>query len=110
MKVHLIKRQTVEDYTVQHARSRSPFALWLTAVKYADWNTPADIQQTFGAADLLGNGSNRVVFDIGGNNYRLIASYSFGQHQIHLFICWLGTHAEYDKLCAKNQQYTVTLY
>ena len=54
MKVHLIKRQTVEDYAVQHARSRSSFALWLTAVKYADWNTPADIQQTFGAADLLG--------------------------------------------------------
>ena len=110
MKVHLIKRQTIEDYAARHARSRSSFALWLTAVKYADWNTPVDIQQTFGTADLLGNGSNRVVFDIGGNNYRLIASYSFGQHQVHLFVCWLGTHAEYDKSCAKNHQYTVTLY
>jgi mRNA-degrading endonuclease HigB of HigAB toxin-antitoxin module len=54
MKVHLIKRQTAEDYAAGHARSRSAFALWLTALKYADWNTPADIQRTFGAADLLG--------------------------------------------------------
>ncbi len=110
MKVHLIKRQTVEDFAARHACGRAAFALWLTAVKYADWNTPADIQQTFGTADLLGNGSNRVVFDIGGNNYRLIASYAFGEWQVHLFVCWLGTHAEYDKLCAKNQQYTVNLY
>ena len=110
MKVHLIKRQTVEDYAAGHARSRSVFALWLTALKYADWNTPADIQRTFGAADLLGNGSNRVVFDISGNHYRLIARYAFGAQQVHLFVCWLGTHAEYDKLCAKNNQYTISAY
>ncbi|AMR26954.1 hypothetical protein A0257_07425 [Hymenobacter psoromatis] len=109
MKVHLIKRQTVEAYATRHARNRS-FTLWLTAVKYADWNTPADIQQTFGSADLLGNGSNRVVLDIGGNHYRLIARYVFGERQVHLFVCWVGTHAEYDKLCAKSEQYTVNLY
>lgn len=109
MKVHLIKRQTVETYATTHARSRS-FALWLTAVKYADWNTPADIQQTFNSADLLGNGSNRVVFDIGGNYYRLIARYVFGERQVHLFVCWAGTHAGYDKLCAKGEQYTSNLY
>ncbi|WP_151089162.1 type II toxin-antitoxin system HigB family toxin [Hymenobacter baengnokdamensis] len=109
MKVHLIKRQTVEDYAAHHARVRS-FTLWLTAVKYAEWNTPADIQQTFGSADLLGNGSSRVVFDIGGNHHRLIARYVFGKQQVHLFVCWVGTHAEYDKLCAKGEQYTVNLY
>ena len=109
MKVHLIKRQTVEVYAARHARARS-FALWLTAVKYADWRTPADIQQTFGSADLLGNGSSRVVFDIGGNHYRLIARYVFGERQAHLFVCWVSTHAEYDKLCAKGEQYTVNLY
>ena len=109
MEVHLIKRQTVEAYATSHARSRS-FALWLTAVKYADWNTPADIQRTFGSADLLGNGSSRVVFNIGGNHYRLIGRYVFGERQVHLFVCWVGTHAEYDKLCAKGEQYTVNLY
>ena len=107
MRIHLIKKQTIEDYVLKQARSKTSFGIWLTTLKYADWQEPGDIKQTYGSADLLGNGSNRVVFDIGGNNYRMICKYSFGEKQVHLFICWLGTHAEYDKLCAANEQYTV---
>lgn len=110
MKIHLIKKQTIEDFVVRNARSMSSFGLWLTAVKFADWNQPADIKKTFNSADLLGNNSNRVVFDIGGNNYRMICKYSFGEKQAHLFICWIGTHAEYDELCNKNQQYTINVF
>jgi mRNA interferase HigB len=68
MKVHLIKRQTIEDFVKANVQSRSPFEVWLEKIKYAAWKHPADIQATFGSADLLGNSSNRVVFDIGGNN------------------------------------------
>ena len=110
MKVHLIRKETIESFAAYNVQSTPSFAVWLTAIKYADWVTPADIKQTFGSADLLGNGSNRVVFDIAGNNYRMICKYAFGDRQIHLFICWIGTHAEYDKLCYKNEQYTVTKY
>ena len=110
MKVHLIRKETIESYVVSNARSKPSFAIWLTSIKYADWNAPSDIKQTFGAADLLGNGSSRVVFDIGGNNYRMICKYVFGDKQVHLFICWIGIHAEYDKLCDKNEQYTITNY
>ena len=52
----------------RHARRRSSFALWLAAVKYSNWNTPANFPQTFGAADWLVIGTSRVVFDIGGDN------------------------------------------
>ena len=110
MKIHLIKKQTIEEFVAKNARSRSSFSLWLTAVKFADWNQPTDIQHTFGSADLLGNSFNRVVFDIGGNNYRMICKYSFGDKQVHLFICWIGTHAQYDELCNKSQQYIVNIY
>lgn len=110
VKVHLIKRQTIEAFALANARSRVSLALWLTAVKYADWNQAADIQATFGAADLLGKGTSRVVFNIGGNNYRMICKYAFGQKQVHLFVCWIGIHAEYDKLCNDNKQYTVNIY
>lgn len=110
MKVHLIRKETIESFVAANARSKSSFATWLTAIKYADWNAPSDIKQTFGAADLLGNGSNRVVFDIGGNNYRMICKYVFGDKQVHLFICWIGIHAEYDKLCNNHEQYTITNY
>jgi mRNA interferase HigB len=107
MKVHLIKKQTIEDYVVGQARSRSSFAVWLTALKNADWNEPGDIKRTFGSADLLGAGSNRVIFDVGGNNYRMICKYAFGEKQVHLFVLWIGTHTEYDQLCKKDGQYTV---
>ena len=110
MKVHLIRKETIEAYATANARSRSSFTEWLNKLKYADWSKPTDIQTTFGTADLLGKSSNRVVFDIGGNNYRMICKYVFGERQVHLFVCWIGTHAAYDKLCNKNEQYTVNIY
>jgi mRNA interferase HigB len=110
MKVHLIKKQTIEDYSLKNAGSKSSFEEWLEKLKHADWNQPNDMRATFGTADLLGKSSNRVVFDIGGNNYRMICKYAFGDNQVHLFICWIGTHAEYDALNDKNEQYTASVY
>ena len=110
MKVHLVKKQTIESYAKDHARSRSSFMLWLSVVKSVDWNNPEDILETFGAADLLGKGCDRVVFNICGNNYRMICHYVFGEKKAHLFICWVGTHAEYTELCNDNRQYTVSYF
>jgi mRNA interferase HigB len=110
MKVHLIKEQTIRYYVVSHAPCRSSFDNWLTSAKYADWAIPEDIQQTFGSADLLGDGSDRVVFNIGGNNYRMICKYFFGTTLVHLSVYWIGTHAEYDELCENGEQYTVKAY
>ncbi len=110
MKLRQIKRQTIEEFSAENSQSKKPFAFWLTAIKYANWNSPEDIQSTFGTADLLGNGSNRVVFNIGGNNYRMICKFHFGEKQVHLYVCWIGTHGEYSKLCNNNEQYTVSDY
>jgi len=110
MKVHLIRKETIESYVGGNARSRSSFAEWLTKLKHADWERPVDMRSTFGTADLLGKGSSRVVFDIGGNNYRMICKYAFGDREVHLFICWMGTHTEYDELCSDNEQYTTSNY
>ena len=110
MKVHLIRKETVEDFAKHNSKSRVPFKEWLTKIKYADWKNPNDIQDTFPSTDLLGSGSNRAVFDIGGNNYRMICKYAFGDRMVHLFICWIGTHAEYDVLCDDDEQYTVSIY
>lgn len=110
MKVHLIRKETIESYCGGNAQSRIAFSLWLSLIKVADWEHASDILATFRSADLLGNGTSRVVFDIGGNKYRMICKYAFSRKQVHLFICWIGTHAEYDKLCTKNEQYTVNLY
>jgi mRNA interferase HigB len=110
MRVHLIRRESVELFTIINAQSRGAFEEWLEKIRYADWSMSADIQGTFPSADLLGKSSSRVVFDIGGNKYRMIAKYAFGIKQIHLFICWIGTHADYTKLCRLHEQYTIHIY
>jgi len=110
MKIHLVKEKTVRKYALANARSRSSLRLWLAKLQKADWVEPDDILQIFATADLLGNGSNRVVFDIGGNNYRMICKYWFAVTRVHLYVKWLGTHAEYTHLCAENLQYTVEDY
>lgn len=86
MKVHLIKKQSIEDYVLENARSRTSFETWLSIIKRVDWNEPKDIISTFNRSDILGKGSARVVFNIGGNNFRLICKYHFGQSRIHLFV------------------------
>ena len=110
MRVHLIRKETIEDYARSNAQSKTPFSIWLTAIKFADWNNPEDIKETFAVADIVGEGTNRVIFNIGGNNYRMICKYAFGEKQVHLFVLWIGTHAEYDKLCKKGEQYTINMF
>ncbi len=110
MKVRLIKRKSIEDFTIQNARSRSSFSVWLTLLKHADWEEAGDITKTFGSADLLGNGTSRVVFDVAGNKYRMICKYHFGTTRIHLYVKWIGTHAAYTELCDKNEQYTISIF
>jgi len=110
MRVHLIKQQTIKEFADTHPRSKSSLHGWLAKVKYADWTVPDDIKATFATADLLLNGTNRVVFDIGGNNFRLICKYAFGKKSVHLFVCWIGSHKEYDRVCADEMQYVINDY
>ena len=107
MKVHLIKKDTIEQYMISQARSRVSFEDWLEKIKRADWLKPDDIKSTFNSADLLGNGCDRVEFNIAGNNIRLIAKYWFGTAKAHLYVKWIGTHAEYTALCREKMQYSV---
>ncbi|WP_053406237.1 type II toxin-antitoxin system HigB family toxin [Persicobacter sp. CCB-QB2] len=107
MRVHLIKRQTVEDYMRSNASSKAAFEAWLMAIRYADWYQPQDILCTFNSVDILGKGSDRVIFNIGGNSHRMICKYLFGR-KVHLFVKWIGTHAEYDKICKRGLQYSIS--
>jgi mRNA interferase HigB len=107
MKIHLVKKQTIINYALNNAQSRELLDTWLGDIKKANWNKPEDIWQKFGSADLLGNGTDRVVFDVGGNRYRIICQYFFGENEVHLFVRWIGTHTHYSKLCSEGRQYTI---
>lgn len=110
MRVRLIKKQSILDFVEKHPASGPAFSSWMELVKHADWAMPGDVLKTFGSADILGNGSSRIIFNIGGNNYRMICSTRFGQQGVTLFIAWIGTHAAYSKLCRTGNQYTINNY
>ena len=110
MKAHLIKKKTIVAFIRKNPQSNAPFIAWFSTIKRVNWNVPFDIISTFNSADILGKGSERVVFNIGGNKYRMICRYHFGMYKVHVFIKWIETHAEYTKLCLERKQYTVDDY
>lgn len=68
-------------------------------LKYVDWNKPSDILMTFNHADIVNcEPLNRVVINVGGNKYRLVCGYYFGKKIVQLFVKFVGTHKEYDKI------------
>lgn len=110
MKIHLIRKETLEDFARENPMSRNSLEDFISKVKYADWSIPQDILYTFSDADILGKGSCRVIFNINGNRYRMICKYFFGKSQVHLFICWIGLHHEYDAICALSRQFDISKY
>ncbi|MCY3873063.1 MAG: type II toxin-antitoxin system HigB family toxin [Rhodobacteraceae bacterium] len=62
----------------------------------ADWSSPSDVKAAYRTASVVGN--HRVVFDIGGNKYRLVVRIDY-EHRI-VFVRFVGTHAEYDRINA----------
>jgi len=74
---------------------------WLNEVKYSDWNNSGDLKRHFKHASILS--SKRVVFNIKGNEYRLIVDIEYKLKIV--FIVWFGTHAEYDRIDAKEISY-----
>ena len=110
MKVHLIKKQSIDDFISKNNQSKGAFEIWYSIVKKADWSKSGDIISTFNSADILGQGTRRVVFNIGGNKYRIICKYFFGERKVHLFVKWIGTHAQYNKLCNSGKQFEINNY
>ena len=94
MKIHLIKEKTIHEYVQNHMNVKSSFINWIEMVKTVDWEVINDMKKTFNSADILGQSCDRIVFNIGGNNSRIICSYFFGKKKVHLYINWIGTHAD----------------
>jgi len=74
---------------------------WIYEVRYSDWNNAKELKSKYGNASILN--AKRVVFNIKGNEYRLIADIEFKLKIV--FIVWFGTHSEYDKIDAKTINY-----
>lgn len=79
---------------------------WFVSVKTASWKSSAELKSQYRAASILS--ADRVVFNIKGNGYRLIVAVDYLRQFV--FIKWLGTHAEYDRIDAKSVEYSEERY
>jgi mRNA interferase HigB len=98
--MHIIKRKTLIEFYEQPNRrdAKQPLEAWYNEAKNANWESPADIKTHYRSASILKN--NRVVFNIAGNKYRLIVRINY--HSKTVFIRFIGTHPEYDKIDAEG--------
>lgn len=96
--MRVIARGTLRDFYEKHAASKAPLAAWFHEVAQAVWHGPQDIKNRFPSVDILPG--NRVVFNIKGNAYRLIVKIHYNTGIV--FIRFVGTHADYDKIDATH--------
>jgi mRNA interferase HigB len=81
-----------------HRDAEQPLRAWFAEARRAVWRTPADIKRAHRNASFVGN--DRVVFNIGGNKYRLVVAVNCSAQLV--FIRFVGTHAEYDDIDAED--------
>lgn len=98
--MRVIARKTLRRFWEQPGQedAEQPLRAWFAEARKALWNTPADVKEHYRSASILKGG--RVVFNIGGNKYRLVVAIRY-QAQI-VFIRFVGTHSEYDRINAKE--------
>ena len=83
-----------EEYAEKHPESKIALQDWVSTIKKSDWECFADIKKTYNSVDNVGN--QRYVFNIKGNNYRLVVVIKFTIKFV--YIRFIGTHKEYDKI------------
>ena len=94
--MRIIARSTLRAFWERHADVEQPLKAWFHDVSRMEWKSPADIKKVYANASILPN--NRVVFNIKGNDYRLIVHVRYDVGIV--FIRFVGTHQEYDKVDA----------
>jgi mRNA interferase HigB len=96
--MRIVTHKSIENFYKKHTNSKSALEEWYTKANKAEWNNFAEMKSTFKSVDAVGN--NRFVFNVKGNDYRLVAIVLF-QIKI-IYIRFIGTHAEYDKIDCEN--------
>ncbi len=92
----VISRRAIREFSDEHQRAAAPLNAWYKAVSTRTYTNFPELKQTFNSVDLVHvKGRALYVFDIGGNNYRVVAAIHFNRQR--LYIRFILTHAEYDK-------------
>ena len=94
----IISVKTLRDFWAENPDAEQPLKAWVDEATKADWKTPAEIKDQYRSASILKN--KRVVFNIKGNDYRLIVAVAYLRGWV--FVKFIGSHKEYDEI---NHEY-----
>ena len=94
----IFAKSTLKLFWSLHPDSEQYLKTWYDTAMHANWKTPNEVKRTYTNASILQNG--RIVFNIKGNNYRLIVKFNFEKQWA--FIRFIGTHDEYDNIDVNN--------
>jgi mRNA interferase HigB len=101
--MNIIARGTILIYIDKYPQAKTALLNWYQEFIKASYDSFNQIKITYGNASIVAN--NRVIFNIKGNDFRLIVSINFKKQAA--YIIWFGTHQEYDKIDAANIRYTL---
>jgi len=96
--MRIIAKRTLKEFWGKYPDSEEALKSWYDEAIKENWASFNEIKGKYRSASILGN--DRVVFNIKGNSYRLIVLVLFGRGK--MFIRFVGTHTQYDKIDAKN--------
>ncbi|MGH9586241.1 MAG: type II toxin-antitoxin system HigB family toxin [Acidobacteriaceae bacterium] len=105
--MHVISRSTLTYFVQQlegskdHRSIKAALDSWFHEVRQAKWKNSVDIKRMYASASIIG--AERVVFNIKGNEYRLVAAVDY--RRAIVFIKWIGTHKEYDNIDVRTISY-----
>jgi mRNA interferase HigB len=96
--MRILSLRRLREFWERHPQAEGPLRTWYAMVEEASWCGPADVKRQFGSVDVLSD--NRLVFDVGGNKFRLIVRVAYQHGQV--MVKFVGTHAEYDRIDAET--------
>lgn len=92
----MISRKALKEFWELHEDAEQPLRTWFKEAREGTWKSPSDIKARYASASFLAN--DRVVFNIKGNEYRLVVAVRYDLGIV--FIRFLGKHSQYDEIDA----------
>ncbi len=102
--MRVIAVRTLKEYFQDFPMAEQPLLSWYEEVSIAEWHNPNQLKAQYRNASILSD--KRVVFNIHGNSFRLIVDIEYRLKIV--FVVWVGSHKEYDKIDAKKISYVKT--
>ena len=98
--MHIVAVKYLRVFWEKHPDSEQSLKSWVDEAKRASWSQPAEIKEQYRSASILKN--KRVVFNIKGNDYRLVVSVAYRYQAV--YVKFIGTHKEYDAIDAETAE------